>query len=223
MTDDPQPTNILSIGPDKLLFAGESVIICAAREIADWEVREFCRPAIYFQNKKYFLKQKFFGEAPNAFHYELAPWPSNVHEESKLSFTYDESFVADRDRQFRCQRGDEWVRYILLPCYPVLGFLWSGFKERVLSRFGFNAVSLTGVSLLLSFCLFLLEAIFILCLGGGFAEIVLNGLAWSSGTFDFPVKWLDYFRLFCLLRVAVRCRRAIWTNPARRRISRWVV
>jgi len=44
-----------SIGPDKVLIAGDRVIIYAAQAMTEWTVREFRRPPIFFRDKKYYL------------------------------------------------------------------------------------------------------------------------------------------------------------------------
>jgi len=48
--EQPDITEI-SIGPDKVLIAGDRVIIYAAQAMTEWTVREFRRPPIFFRDK----------------------------------------------------------------------------------------------------------------------------------------------------------------------------
>ncbi len=162
------------IGPDRVLQLEDAVLVYTPREMTDWQVREFCRMPIFFQGVKYYLLRKARGEPPFTFCYELAPWPADLFEESKLAIQYDEAYVARRDEGEHTDRIDEFGRAFLLPLYPFLGFLWSRFKDRKLERFGFNPASITGASLYLSLVIILGEVIFFSFLGQGFFQIILG-------------------------------------------------
>jgi hypothetical protein len=176
------------IGPDRVVCLEDAVLVYTPREMTDWQLREFCRIPIYFRSAKYYLLRKARGEPPFAFCYELAPWPANLFDESKQAIQYDEAYVARREGGEKAEEIDELGRCVLLPLYPFLGFLWSGFKDRKLERFGFNPVSLTGASLYLALVVFLGETIFFPFLGRGFLEV----------TFGSPTPLIDYF-LFVVL------------------------
>ena len=184
------PREGLRVGSDKVLWFGESVIIHATREMPDWQVREFCKIPIYFHDRKYYLKRKTRLERPYAVSYELDLWPEDLHEESTLDITYDEQYVAQRDRLIQTDKRNDLGRALLLPFFPFLGFLWSRFKDHKLERFGLNPLSMTMASVLLEFALVVIEVIFLFIFHYGFAQVVF-GLATS---------WLD-FTLFGLMLV----------------------
>lgn len=171
----------LRVGPDKVRWFGESVIIHATREMPDWQVREFCKIPIYFDGRKYYLKRKLRLERPYAMSYELDPWPEDLHEESKLDITYDEQYVAWRDRLIQTDKWNDLGRALLLPFFPFLGFLWSRFKDHKLERFGLNPLSMTLASVLLEFALVVIEVIFLFIFHYGFAQVV----------FGLDTAWLD--------------------------------
>jgi len=164
----------LRVGADKVLSFGESVIIHAAREMPDWQVREFCKIPIYFGGRKYYLKRKLRLERPYAMSYELEPWPEDLHEESNLDITYDGEYVAQRDRLVRADQRNDLGRALLLPFFPFLGFLWSEFKDRKLERFGLNPLSMTAASVLLGFAVVVIEIIFLFLFRLGFAQVVFG-------------------------------------------------
>jgi len=174
----------LRVGSDKVLWFGESVLIHATREMPDWQVREFCKIPIYFDGRKYYLKKKLRLERPYAMSYELDPWPEDLHEESNLDITYDAQYVAQRDQLIQSDKRNDLGRALLLPFFPFLGFLWSGFKDRKLERFGLSPVSMTTASVLLEFALVVIEVIFLFIFHYGFAQVVL-GL--STSRFDFTL------------------------------------
>ena len=62
----------------------------------------------------------------------------------------------------------------LIPLYPFLGLFWSGFKNRVLGPVGFESGSVTKISILLTFNLFIAEGIFVGWLGGGLLTYFLG-------------------------------------------------
>jgi hypothetical protein len=172
------------MGTDQVSFVGKAVVIYAKREMPDWEVRGFQRNAIYFQGHKYYLANQSPAKPPYLVRYELHAWPENFHDESKISFTYDEASVAERDQAVKVDRYEGTAHYALLPLYPLLGFCWSDFKERVLARYGFGAGAITGASLMLSVGVFMVEGIFILYFNHGFLEITFGNVLGM---------WLDYF------------------------------
>lgn len=184
------------IGPDRVVCLDDAVLVYAAREMTDWQVREFCRIPIHFRGAKFYVRRKARGEPPFAFCYELAPWPADLFQESKLAIYYDEAYVAQRDAETKTEEVDQLGRVVLLMLYPLLGFLWSGFKDRKLERFGFKPASITAASLYLAFGLLLGEIIFFGFLEQGFLEIALG----------LPTSLLDYFLLLALpVDSVVRC------------------
>src|ERR1700722_5304896 len=128
-SNNPEPLESFKVGADRVAFFGEQVIIDAAREMPDWKLREFARKPIYFRSKKYALRSKSPAEKPYALRYVLEPWPANFTEASRAFFTYDEETVRQRDASHRHEVVGGIAHKVLLPLYPLLGFLWSGRKE----------------------------------------------------------------------------------------------
>lgn len=142
------------------------LVILSPRDMPEWVVREFCRPAIWFQERKFFLcAREFVADAsPHRWRYRLQPWPEDDRQSSPYCIDYSEAYVAERERQFRSGIAAESGRQFLLPLYPLLGFLWSDLKDR-LAPLGFNARSLTSISVMFEFGLTLLMGVFVGWLG----------------------------------------------------------
>lgn len=165
--DGTQTPQSLRVGPDLVTVEGDALVIYARRPIADWRIREFHKQPIFFQDEKYYLRDKRPATGPFAIRYELVPWPADLHEESSRRFVYDEALVAERDREARTDRQRTTVYYILLPFYPVLGFCWSGFKERVLWPLGFEPSGISSAATMLGFGFSLVDGILFGYLQGG--------------------------------------------------------
>jgi hypothetical protein len=185
-----------AVGPDKVQVGDLTVTVFAMRPMADWTVREFSIVPIYFRGHKFYLKKRMEGPAPFACRYELAPWYSQLGMESTLKIVYDEDYVADRDRDFRTDRWYDHLHSALFGIYPLLGFCWSGFKERVLSRIGFEPVGITEASIFIEFGFFLVEGVFASYFHAGFLGLTFSRM-W--------LIWLDWALLVILpLDSAVR-------------------
>lgn len=172
----------MNIGSDRIYRQDDRVFIQAV-EPMDWPVREFCRVAIFFEGRRYYLCSKWAAERPYAMVYELRPWPSDLHEASTVSVVYDEAYVLERDQAAMTGRRQDHVYLALVLFYPFLGLLWSGFKERVLTRVGFEPSSITKASIALTFNLFIAEGVFVGWLGAGLLMGLLGQPALQ------PIDW----------------------------------
>src|SRR4051812_5351289 len=122
----------LWVGKDRLTIMDQFVVLDAARDIPDWQVREFQRVPIFLGEFKFFLREKAPGEAPFAMRYLLERWPDNAQFAAAAhSFIYDEQFVADRDADHGRNQKYEHLGRALICFYPLLGFLWSGIKKKL--------------------------------------------------------------------------------------------
>jgi hypothetical protein len=179
------------VGPDRVTVSGGRVVIDARREFPDWQVREFARIPVHFEGQRYFLSARFAGEPPWRTRYVLDPWPENLGAGSGRFLVYDAEAVAERDLEVRDRRANETVYLSLLPVAPLMGFLWSGTKQR-LARFGFVPRTVTGLSLLLTFGVVLLQGalstVFMVA-GGMSGQGALGGLA--RAFFGDEWAWLD--------------------------------
>ncbi|EEF58404.1 hypothetical protein [Pedosphaera parvula] len=185
----------LTIGPDTVHVTPEAVWILAVREMPGWTVREFCRKPIYFQQRKYFLLKKEKGPPPYAMTYVLAPWSENEAEQSQDFIVYDEDYVAHREGGSRSHRRNDRLYHALIWFYPFIGFFWSSTKERFFMPVGFEAKEATGVSIMLEFCLAMVQAILIFFLGSGIFNLCFGREIWGLKVF-----WLD-FAVFLILPV----------------------
>jgi hypothetical protein len=194
----------ISVGSDLVEVADDHIVIDARHPFVDWRIREFCRQPIFFGGQKFFLRNRHKGIAPYAIRYELEPWPADLHDESSVSFIYDESLVAERDQAFKAHRQRTALWYLLLPLYPLLGLCWSQFKENVLWPIGFVPFSITSASVFLVFCVVFLDAIFLGFLGGGvvvalFGIQALGGWAFAADLLLIAVLTLDCVTRFSQL------------------------
>lgn len=189
------PPDSVEFGADRVVVRGGGVVIYAAREMEDWQVREFCRIPVFFRGRKYYLKRRSRVDPPYVMAYELELWPTEFQGESTLSITYDERHVAQRDRQAKSEGRDEIVHAALLTVYPLLGFFWSDFKDHKLERFGFHPRSITEASLYVQLAFVVCEVVFLVLVHTGFFDAVLH----RAGT---PVDVL--LLLLCVVDALVR-------------------
>lgn len=184
----------LWVGKDHLTITAENVIIDAAHEITDWQIREFQRMPIFVGEFKFFLRNKVPGQKPFAMRYFLERWPEDAHFDAALvSFTYDEQFVRDRDAEHGdCERSDK-LGAALMCLYPVLGFLWSGTKKKLVPC-GFVPRSITGVSIFTCVCLMILQGTFIR-MRMGFITMIFGHMK----SLELGLLGLDYLLLVVML------------------------
>jgi hypothetical protein len=199
---------VVTVGPDRVRITAAEVVIDAKRPLHDWDIREINQVPIYFQDEKFYLVEKRKAEAPFAERYVLVPWPPDLTTCAKGFHSYDAETVAERDCQHRGDQRDELIHALLLPFYPVLGFLWSGTQKR-LARFGFAPHLLSGASIFAGFCLLFAQGVFAIVLIntslrsgkvviGGFIRALAPGDSFHIGPVSIPVTLID-----CLLIVAL--------------------
>ena len=208
MPQAPQP-RVLKIGRDQVTISENEVVIEAAREMPDWQVREFKPTPIYFEDKKYLLFASNRAEKPFARRYILRPWPAEHLDAAKNFLTYDAESIAERDGAHREGVKSEGVRIALTPFYPFLGFLWSGVQRR-LERIGFVSRSLTSISIYATFALCFAQmscaAVLLnssirsgkLALGG-IIRLFAGSDTISVAALSVQTMWLDVFLLLALI------------------------
>ena len=158
--------NAVRIGPDVVCIEDQAVVIYSKRNMDRWVVREHRRPAIWFRGYKFYLHSKLHTEKPFAWKYTLWPWPEDDRQAPPYEIDFDEDYVMERERELKSGLAGEGVRWILLLFYPILGFFWSGVKDRLISL-GFDPRTMTSVSVMLEFSLMLLLGIYAGWWGGG--------------------------------------------------------
>lgn len=197
---EPQLTRI-KVGPDQVTILEDYVVIDARRPMPDWQVREFARIPIYFQEKKYFLRHKEQADKPYAIRYVLESWPADNTEVCRTTLEYNEEAVAERDSAVRGGQLETVVRPVLLFLYPFLGLLWSDTKDK-LARFGIISRTVTGLSNFIIFALLLVYGIFAQTLMAGSlksGKLALGGIirsfasqdSWNLGVCQISIFWLD--------------------------------
>lgn len=182
-----RPPSGVEVGPDVVLYFGEKIVVCAAKEMPEWESKESSRPAIEFEDKRYYLSRKLRGDEDRPIRYELAPWPSFAGGRPRVIIVYDEDYVALRDGAFKrirpaTGRTTSW-RFL----YPLLGFFPAAFKEDVLEPHGINPLRVSLITCLTAYVLFLAELISLFFFGSGLGQRFIG-----------PLIWLDYLAVVTL-------------------------
>ncbi len=155
-----------TVGPDVVRIETGVLVIYSKRDMSEWVVREFKRPAIRFKGHKFYLRDKTSADKPFRWKYTLWPWTDDDLEMPPYEIDYDEDYVCERESEFKGRMAADSVHWSLLPLYPFLGFLWSGVKDR-LQDFGFVPRSITSQSVMLEFGVMLLWGIYVGYLFGG--------------------------------------------------------
>ena len=185
-----------TVGRDKVQVGDFTLTVFAMRAMPDWTVREFSIVPIYFRDHKFYLKRRLEGQAPYACRYELAPWHPQLGTESTLKISTTRIMSPTGTAIFARTVGYDHLHSALFGIYPLLGFCWSGFKERVLSRMGFEPVDITEASIFIEFGFFLVEGVFASYFHAGFLGLTFSRM-W--------LIWLDWALLLILpLDSAVR-------------------
>lgn len=156
----------IRIGPDEVhLFEGGCVILSLAD--MDWQIREFCRVPIWFRETKYYLHYKEFDEDRQKFAYHLHHWPADHAQASPEEVFYNIEYIQARDLESANHRKKSRWLLFLRPFYPLLGYAWSDYKNRVLVPVGFRPDSITRMSVFVSFLVAYVTGIFAGWLGQG--------------------------------------------------------
>jgi hypothetical protein len=205
----------IAVGPDQVEITATQVIINARHPMPDWQVREYSRIPIYFRDQKYFLRQKSAGQKPFAARYLLELWPADNKEIAPTTFDYNEEVVKEREAAIRGRHFETVVQAALLLVYPLVGLFWSKTKDN-LARFGVAARTTTGISIMLTFGLVLLDGVFakMLLMGslktgrvavGGILRTFAGQDHWEVGSIALPIVWFDV-ALFIVLVLDVLLR-----------------
>lgn len=154
------------VGPDVVRIEDGVLVIYSKRDMPDWVVREFKRPAIRFKGHKFYLRAKTAAESPFRWKYTLWPWTADDLEVPPYEIDYNDDYVRERESEFKGRVAADSVHWSLMPLYPFLGFLWSGLKDR-LQEFGFVPRSVTSLSVMLEFGVTLVWGVYVGYLLGG--------------------------------------------------------
>jgi hypothetical protein len=144
----PQDPEAAQVGTDVARIECGVLVIYSRRDMPDWVVREYKRPAIWFKGHKFYLREKAPAPEPFCWRYALWPWTPDLLESPPYEIEFNEDYVRERDAEFKGRRTADSVHRALLPLYPLPGFLWSGTKEWLMD-FEFHPRSITSVSVML--------------------------------------------------------------------------
>ncbi|MBI5800494.1 MAG: hypothetical protein HZA92_07175 [Verrucomicrobia bacterium] len=181
-----RPPSGVEVGPDVVLYFGEKIVVCAAKEMPEWESRESSRPAIEFEDHRYYLSRKLRGDEDRPTRYELAPWPAFASARPKVVIVYDEDYVALRDGAFKKIKPTGGQQTVWRFAYPLLGFFPASFKESVLEPHGINPLRVSLITCLCAYVFFVAELICLFFSFGIFQK------------FFGPLIWLDYLAVVAL-------------------------
>jgi hypothetical protein len=141
-------------GRDWVLPDGDDVIVVARRPMAGWEVTKYRKTEILFEGRRWYVAA--YG-APAAratdpargvgHRYRLSPWPEDLYDLPAHTFDYDVHEVDTREQAHRAGLSQVGVWLLLVPLYPVFGFLPSNAKARLEAGLGVSARATTRLSL----------------------------------------------------------------------------
>jgi hypothetical protein len=152
-----------------------------------WEVRSFRRTAIQFRGARYFVAAK--EKTRGGFRYVLEPWPEGAPGADDLGgavVEYDEGFVRVRDGERVARAAASGVHLLLVPLYPLIGFLPGAVKQRLEDGYGVSAERATAQSLVL-------EAALALAMTGMLSISSVAGVVGGAFGID-AIPWLEDLR-----------------------------
>lgn len=175
-----RPPSGVEVGPDVVLFFGEKLVVCAAKEMSAWESRESSRPAIEFEEKRYYLSRKLRGDEERPLRYELAPWPDYGGFCPKVVIVYDENYVALRDGAFKKIKPVDGHVTNWRFLYPLLGFFPARFKREVIEPHGINPLRVSLLTSVCAYLFFVAELVGFFFFRGGLWQWIAGGLFWQD-------------------------------------------
>jgi hypothetical protein len=172
------------IGSDRVRQLGEGgLLVDAAAEMPDWQARDFRRLAVLFEGERFFVASN---EQQGArFRYRLEPWVEDLRDIAAGVIDYDEAFVAERDEHRAHLASARSSRRLLLPFYPLIGFLPGSVKIWLADRYGVSEDLSSRLSMWLEALLVLLSATFWSVRTGAGAFGGAFGASGSVGEFGF--------------------------------------
>ena len=151
------------------------------------ESKESTRPAIEFEEQRYYLSRKLRGDEERPIRYELSPWPNFGGIRPKVIIVYDEDYVALRDGAFKKIKPVDGQKTNWRLLYPLLGFFPASFKEDVLEPHGINPLRVSLITCLSAYLFFVAELVCLFFLSYGIFQRLIS-----------PLIWLDYFAVVSL-------------------------
>jgi hypothetical protein len=142
-----------SCGRDRIFRHGNRLIIIAAADMPEWEVRKNRKIAILVGTTIWWIAGKE-GSGRGSVRYTLEPWDEYLNQIPGRTIRYDAEYVGQRDEDLKsrsiCKRRSDAL--VLLK--PLIGFLPSKIKVRIEDRYDISARSATFVSLFVQLLVF---------------------------------------------------------------------
>jgi hypothetical protein len=164
---------------DTVTRDGDRLVVRSAHANAAWRVGRYRRVLVHFRGARYAV----VGASPEqgGHRYTLEPWVAPVNELPSLEVTYDEAYVREREADFLEQRKRHRQAWVLLPVWPLLGFLPRGVKTLLQERFGLEPVTATRRSVVFEMALLLFLLVYLV--------VPVPGVAWLGVAY--PVILID--------------------------------
>lgn len=138
----------IPIGSDLVSREGERIVVDAARDMPDWEVRKARRAQIQFRDRVYFVASRVPG-ARGRVTFLLEPWPEKSTDVPGARLVYDREYVRRRDQEVGLARVGMALQPLLVSLTPLVGFLPSATKRRLHTALGIHPVRATRWSVYL--------------------------------------------------------------------------
>jgi hypothetical protein len=141
-------------GVDSIRRDGPRLVLFSPDPMPEWKVGNYRKTAIHFRGARYAVVST--RPVVGGHEYVLDPWPLRPNELAGTEITYDEAYVRERQAdlaELRKRRKQFWM---IVPVWPLLGFLPIGLKEETRMRFGLEPISATHRSVLLEIVAFVL-------------------------------------------------------------------
>ncbi len=159
----------IDVGRDQVHLQGRQLIVDAARDMPDWEVRKARRAAIQYRGKVYFVAQREPRQGGRV-RYVLEPWPDRSADVPGQRLLYDEDYVRTRDADAGMAVLGAVATPVAIVLTPLVGFLPSRVKKDLHHRLGIHPVTATRWSVRIEWVAAILLGVH---LGvAGFASIV---------------------------------------------------
>lgn len=140
----------IQIGRDRVVVGEDRLVVDAAVDMPDWEVRNYRRMRHIFQGQSYFLSRRMPKPGGRVV-YILEHWPDDDDDQAGGTIVYDEDYVRARDRGRRRYVAAELTIPFLIWFYPLLGLLPGRLKYYLRERVGLHPENSSFASILFEF------------------------------------------------------------------------
>ena len=133
-------------GRDRIIRRGHQLMIIAAVDMPEWEVRKNRKIAILVGTTIWWIAGKTDSERGSV-RYTLEPWDQYLNQIPGRTIRYDAEYVRQRDEDLKSRKICRRWSDALVLIKPLIGFLPSQIKVRIEERYDISARSATFLSL----------------------------------------------------------------------------